>query len=74
VNEKIAQALAEDVKRRSSNGGTFKFHDDFSVYTVSASVERTLNKSFRDSAGQELRVSGGAAGASCGCCNGSGRV
>ena len=45
VNEKIAKALAEDVKRRSSNGGTFEFHDDDAVYTVSVRVERTLNKS-----------------------------
>jgi hypothetical protein len=74
VNEKIAKALAEDVKRRSSNGGTVEFHDDDAVYTVSVRVERTLNKSVRDSRGGILSMSGGSPGASCGCCNGTGRA
>lgn len=73
MDQKIAQALAADVRRRGSNGGTVEFHDDEAVYTVTVTVERPLTKSFRESRGGVLSMSGGGAGSPCDCCNGTGR-
>lgn len=74
MNEKIARALAEDAKRRSSNSETVEFHDNEAVYTISVKVERTLSKSIRESRGGILSMSGGSGGSACTCCGGTGRA
>lgn len=74
MNEKIARALAEDVRRRGSAGGTAEFHDDEAVYTVSVKVDRSLGKTLRESRGDVImKMSGAGPGSPCGCCNGTGK-
>jgi hypothetical protein len=73
VNEKIARALAEDIKQRKSTGGTLEFHDDEAAYTVSVKVDRTLTKSLREIRGHVLKMSGAAPGSPRTCCNGTGK-
>ena len=74
MNERIAKALAEDAKRRNSHSETVEFHDSEAVYTISVKVERTLNKSLRESRGGILSMSGGSGGSACTCCSGTGRA
>jgi hypothetical protein len=73
LNERIAQALAEDVRNRNSNGATIEFHDDLAVYVVTVRVDKTLNKALRDSRGYVMEMSGSAPGSPCTCCSGTGR-
>jgi hypothetical protein len=74
LNEKIARALAEDIRRRGGNGRTLEFHDDEAVYVVSVRVEKASNKTLRESRGYVLKMSGSAPGDPCTCCGGTGRV
>ena len=74
LNEKIARALAEDVRRRNSNGGMIEFHDDKAVYVISVRVDKMLNKALRESKGGFMNMSGSPPGFPCGCCGGTGKA
>lgn len=69
---RIAQALAEELQRNGSTGGTLEFKDNDKIYTVRVSVDRANWTELRESKGAQ--ISAGPSGSACGCCNGSGRA
>lgn len=69
---RIAQALAEELQRSDSIGGTLEFKDNDKIYTVRVTVDRANWTELRESKGAQ--ISAGPSGSACGCCNGSGRA
>ena len=69
---RIAQALAEELQRSASIGGTLEFKDNDKIYTVRVTVDRANWTELRESKGAQ--ISAGPSGSACGCCNGSGRA
>lgn len=69
---RIAQALAEELQRSDSIGGTLEFKDNDKIYTVRVTVDRAELTELRESKGAQ--ISAGPSGSACGCCNGSGRA